>query len=536
MANIADIPGILLLEECVWPAGLRATEHMLKSRIATFPEGQIVAIVGKALRGFISTEIVKYDVENPILTWREATDNGFITNTHNITGNMLYGINLSVWGRIGNIIADKLLLAMGKLIILFNLQGAVLGARIPRYHKFANVMSAEDYIRTNKKGRLIDPELQFYSKFGLRILKVLPKYIGDAESLDYGILLQWRNPLYREGKTSVRFSRVDTLYDYEERHQSRRWVLLLPAAGCEWHKKSGCYMCGFNKTIDEMYEVRAPTAFEIGGIYQIGKQLIEPHKPDMLIIYNAGSFLNDKEIPLSAQLDILEDVAAHPTIKKVTLETRPEFITNEKLSLLASRLQGKRLQLAIGLETASDFVRRYCINKGFTRAGFELAVKIAKSSSVKVMTYVFLKPLYLTEKEAISDAIDSVRYAFSLGSDCVAIEPAFVQEGTIMHDHFLKGSFQPPWLWSIVKVVSDCAHYGPIFIGGFEDEPPPIAVPTNCGHCDPAVIEAFDRYNQTLDIQVLRTLPSCTCKVQWEKELLKEYPPLKLRLFEGQSR
>lgn len=534
MAKIDDIPGILSLEKRVWPTGLRATEGMLKSRIATFPEGQLIAIIEKEIRGYLSVQIIKYDVENPIPTWREATDSGFITNTHTLAGNMLYGVNLSVWGRIGNSISYELLLAAVKLIISSNLQGATLGARIPRYHKFADVMSVEDYIRTTKKGSLIDPELEFYSRFGLRILGFLPKYIEDAESLDYGVLLHWGNPLYREGATSDRFSRVDTLYDYERGHQSCRWVLLLPGAGCAWaKKKSGCYMCGFNKIIDKMYEGRTPTAYELYAIYRIGKQLIEPHKPDMLTIYNAGSFLNDNEIPLSTQIDIFEDVAGHPTIRKVTVETRPEFITANRLSMLTSILQGKKLQLAIGLETASDSVRRYCINKGFTRKAFAMAVKRAKSIGAEIMTYVLLKPLYLTEEEAIADAIESVRYAFGAGSDCVAIEAAFVQEGSVMHKHFSEDNFRPPWLWSIVRVVSDCAHLGPVFIGGFEDEPPPIAVPKNCGRCDPTIIAAFDRYNQTLDIKVLRALPSCTCKGEWEKELLKKGQSLEQRIYAG---
>ena len=514
----------------MWPQDLQATEAMLKSRIEAFPEGQIVAIVQGEVRGFLSTQIMKYDIENPIASWHEATDNGFIKNTHTIAGNMLYGVDLSVWSGGEVNVADELILAAGKLIISFNLEGAILGARIPRYHKFAREMSVEEYVQaTTRMGRLIDPEIHFYSKFGLRILKIVPQYIEDAQSLNHGVLMYWKNPVHRKGARSGTFSRVDQFHDYESRRVACRWTLLLPGAGCEWAKKSGCYMCGFSKTVDEIYQGRQPTAFELSSIYRIGKSLVEQYQPDVLAIYNAGSFLNDKEIPLSVQLDIFEDAARYPTLKSVMVETRPEYVTSEKLSKLTSQLQGKKLQLAIGLEVASDFVRKHCINKGFTRKTFEAAVKRAKAEGADVLTYVFLKPLYLSEKEAITEAIETIKYAFGVGSDAVALEAAFVQEGTVMHKHFLEGCFRPPWLWSIIEVVRSCAHLGPVFIGGFEDEPPPIAVPMNCGLCDPAVTKTFAKYNVTLDIRLLCNT-HCSCKEEWEREILKEYPPLKQRI------
>jgi radical SAM enzyme (TIGR01210 family) len=530
LATMDDIPDIILLEKQVWAEGLRATEAMLKSRIETFPEGQIVAILDGILRGFLSTQILEYDIENPITSWYKATDNGFIKNTHTAKGNLLYGVNLSARPVKEVNVADELVLAAGKLIVSFNLQGAILGARIPSYHKYASKMSIKGYVgTTTKTGRLLDPELNLYRKFGMNIVKIIPEYIEDIQSSNYGVLMYWKNPLHRKDAPSSAFSRIDQIYDYASGSVTSRWTLLLPAAGCQWAKKSGCYMCGFSNRINEVYAGREPTAFEVSGVYRIGRQLIEQHQPDMLSIYNAGSFLNEKEVPLSAQLGIFEDVARHRTIRRVMVETRPEFVTHEKLSTLTSVLRGKKLQLAIGLETVSDFVRTHCINKGFTKETFEAAVKTAKAMGSELLTYVFLKPLFLSEKEAIAEAIETIRYAFSLGSDAVAIEAAFIQEGTVMWNHFIEGRFKPPWLWSIIDVVRNCSNLGPVYIGGFEDEPPPIAVPANCGLCDSTILGAFKNYNKTLDIGFLDNL-NCKCRREWEKELLKEYAPLEERI------
>jgi len=47
----------------------------------------------------------------------------------------------------------------------------------------------------NKK-RLLDKELNFYNKAGLNIIKVIPGYMNDIDSLNYGVLLVWKNPFY----------------------------------------------------------------------------------------------------------------------------------------------------------------------------------------------------------------------------------------------------------------------------------------------------------------------------------------------------
>jgi len=530
-ANLNDIPHILSIEERVWPVGLRANHDMLRSRMLTFPQGQVVATFRDRICGFLSTQICDFDIRNPARSWYQATDSGHIRRTHNPNGNVLFGVNLSALPvREANVV-DALLLAAGELIVRFNLEGAALGARLARYYRFAGSMTADEYARAvTGRGRPIDPELSLYCRYGLKLVMVLPEYIDDAESLNNGVLMFWRNPLHREAGPVTTFSYIDQVYDPAFREAVPRWILLLPGAGCEWAKKSGCLMCGFGKSIAEFWEGRHPTSREIGIIYRLGRRLVQSERPRTLTIYNGGSFLNDREIPLDVQTAILDDVATHESISGITVETRPEFVTSERLSLYMSRLDGKRLCLGIGLESASDLIRQRCINKGFDRVTYERAVKTARDAGAEVLTYVFLKPPYLTEKESIVDAINSVRYAFEVGSHSVAIEAAFVQEGTFLHGLFQKGRFRPPWLWSIAEVLKACAHLGPVLAGGFRDEPPPIAVPANCGECDRDVLEAFEEYNRTLDVSLLGRL-RCHCQREWNAALLQEQDHLSADIF-----
>lgn len=194
-AVMEDVEGILNLEEEVWPEGLRATKDQFVSRIETFPEGILVAAINGTIVGVVATEIVVYDLTKPGLTWAAITDEGFIKKTHNPAGDTLYGVDLSV-SPFGVNAARMLMEQIGKLTIRYHLKRGILGARIPRYHKVASEIKVEEYVNGKKGHRPLDPELAFYTRLGLKIAKIIPDYIKDPESCNYGVLMVWDNPFY----------------------------------------------------------------------------------------------------------------------------------------------------------------------------------------------------------------------------------------------------------------------------------------------------------------------------------------------------
>lgn len=174
---------------------------MFKSRIKTFPEGTLVAVIGNKVVAVVATEIINYNPEKKTLNWYEITDNGYIKKTHNPKGDSLYGVDLSVHPSFQNKgIGKKLMVAVGKLAIKYNLKRGFLGARIPNYYKYAHKIKVEDYVKITEKGGEIppDPELMFYQQLGLKMVKVIPNYFNDPESLNYGVLFVWENPYYNK--------------------------------------------------------------------------------------------------------------------------------------------------------------------------------------------------------------------------------------------------------------------------------------------------------------------------------------------------
>jgi hypothetical protein len=126
---------------------------------------------------------------------------------------------------------------------------------------------------------------------------------------------------------------------------------------------------------------------------------------------------------------MLKKISSNPYIKMLVLETRPEFVTEEKIKEISNLIPDKHVGISIGLEIKDDFYRTICINKGFTLNQFEHAANIIKKY-LNLRSYVLLKPPFLTEKESIYQAIETINYAFDIGCTTVSLESCTVQDYT----------------------------------------------------------------------------------------------------------
>ena len=80
-----------------------------------------------------------------------------------------------------------------------------------------------------------------------------------------------------------------------------------------------------------------------------------------------------------------------------------------------------------------------------------------------------------------------------------------------MEQFYRRGEFRPPWLWSIIEVIKGTCNLGDVRLGGFEDEPPPIAIPSNCSKCSEKIEEMMQKYREINDIKLFDNL-DCECK------------------------
>ena len=338
---------------------------------------------------------------------------------------------------------------------------------------------------------------------------------GDAASLnrkDLSSLVE---------KSQIDFSRIDQIFDVHYNRTITRWTLLLPGTGCSWVRKKhgGCTFCGYHLAIDKATGARLFSKDELLGLCELGRPAWGSELPENLTIFMGGNFVNDKEIPHDAQIAICDMVRNDPALTSLLIETRVEHLKEDRICELVQALgAGKTLRIGIGLESQDDAIRQNIINKGLSKNAYERAIRLLHKHHVEALTYVFIKPMTLSEQEAIDEAIATALYAHQAGSDQIAFEAALIQKDTPMGNAYESGEFKPPWMWSIVEVLRKTHHLGNTQVGKFKDEPPPVAGPKNCSQCTDFFHELFARYRVTRNIAVFENA-DCSCRKEWQDYL-----------------
>lgn len=249
----------------------------------------------------------------------------------------------------------------------------------------------------------------------------------------------------------------------------------------------------------------------------IDTSLAQAQDVDSILCFNGGSFLTDREIPAKARQHLYRRFAAHPTATELLVEARPEMVTDAMLDEAQDIIGGKALKVAIGLESIDDAIRNKTLKKFIGRQSFMRAIERLHARGLKSFVYVFLGAPGLTEAESYQDAYTSIKSLAELGVQEIALSCAFVPPGGQLETLFRAGQFRPPWLWTILRLITDAKqHNWPLSVGGFDDFPPPLAIASNCDRCDAAVLAAIDQVRAT---GRLGCVPDCTCKAGWDQEM-----------------
>ncbi len=281
--------------------------------------------------------------------------------------------------------------------------------------------------------------------------------------------------------------------------------------GCRWARAGGCTMCGY---VGESSEGAVTEESLLNQLeHALEQERGEDVRCDNVKMYTSGTFFDRREIPPEARHRILDTFSD----RRVVVESLPDFVEHDVVSDAVDRV--RELDVAVGLETADDHVRRECVNKYFDYEEFLHAADVAEEAGAGVKSYLLLKPPFLTEKEALEDAVYSVRKAAEV-SHTVSVNPCNVQRYTLVDRQHYRGGYRPPWLWTVVEMLERTADEDTIVVSH------PVAPggdrgAHNCGSCDDDVYDAIQAYNETGDASILEE-PDCSCREQWRALLDRE--------------
>ena len=325
-----------------------------------------------------------------------------------------------------------------------------------------------------------------------------------------------------------------------------RVMIVLRSNGCQHYKTNGgCSMCAhlngspltvkithehyveqWNSVLDGTFNESETTSFNLNDY-------------PVVCVYNLGSLLNPEEIPLETIMYIFNTLNEFKGVKKVIIESRAEYVTEDVLKAIRSVFEGV-VEVGIGVESTNYLVRELCHHKAIkdTKIISE-AVENLRKYGMKALAYVNFKPVFLTESEAINDAIRTSIDCFKVFNfDAVSIEPTSLQENSLANFMYELGIYRVPWLWSLRDIIHGIyeelqAQKLDIRLGGYFDEEVlsgsqgtgfaekneifPHMTSSNCSHCTNRFIDAIKKFNMTYDVKDLDEVKSCPyCYGLWE--------------------
>lgn len=301
---------------------------------------------------------------------------------------------------------------------------------------------------------------------------------------------------------------------YVRGEPAQRLMVILRAPGCAFDRRAegGCNYCGFRHLTTDGRPVTTEDY-----LAQVSQALAKHASawPEIreIDIYNSGNFLNDAEVPAEARAGIFKLCAEVPGVRLIVAESRPEYVHLEKVIAMREAAVTE-LDLAIGLETYDDTLRTR-LQKRFSRADFERAVRTLSHAGIGLLTYLMLKPCQMSDQAALDDVIRAAEYVHGLAAELgipvrIALEPAFVPPATPLATEYLAGAYQPPSLWLVREAAQRLARLGEVTVGLWDETLDPLAVPSSCPDCRDRLVDALRRFNLTQQADTLDVAP-CSC-------------------------
>ena len=325
-----------------------------------------------------------------------------------------------------------------------------------------------------------------------------------------------------------------------------RIMIVLRANGCEHYKKNGgCSMCSHFNGIDrealittEEYVQQWDSVLNGSAVKEKNKKFNINEFP-VVCVYNLGSLLNENEISAEAVNYIFNSLNIHKGIKKIIIESRTEYINEKSIKNIRNVYHDGIVEIGIGIESTNKNIRELCHHKGFEDLEIvKEAIEVMHKYNCKALAYINFKPIFLTESEAIEDAIKTAIDCLDMGFDAISIEPTSLQNYSLANYLYQLGNYRVPWLWSARDVITGIYDRNKgkkldIRLGGYFDEEVlsgsqgigyelkneifPNMTSLNCDECSSQFIKCIKKYNMTDDIKELYKVKNCTkCYKLWE--------------------
>ncbi|QNK55223.1 GNAT family N-acetyltransferase [Paenibacillus sp. PAMC21692] len=193
-----DFAGLIAVQKACFPPPfpeeLLWNEEQLACHVETFPEGAICAEIDGVIVGSMTGLIVDMADYGHDHSWSAVTDDGYIRN-HNPRGQTLYVVDIGVvpaYRQSG--LGKWMMQTLYETVVHLGLDRLLGGGRMPGYGERAGMATPEQYVAKVLSGEWNDPVISFLLRCGRMPVGIANGYLEDEQSLNYAVLMEWRNP------------------------------------------------------------------------------------------------------------------------------------------------------------------------------------------------------------------------------------------------------------------------------------------------------------------------------------------------------
>jgi len=180
-------------------------------------------------------------------------------------------------------------------------------------------------------------------------------------------------------------------------------ILFLKLGCCAWGK---CLFCGYGRI-----QGKKPTVEGLERDFDSFFSMLD--EVEHVKVFGSGSWLDDEQVLEEARRYFI-DLCRKRGVRKLTVESRPEFITKDRLK----EFKDIDFEIAIGLEIANNKILEK-IDKGFRLEDFERAVEVIHSAGGKMRSYLLVNLPFVKDME--KELEKSVDYALKHSDSVVLI-------------------------------------------------------------------------------------------------------------------
>ncbi|MHB8584496.1 MAG: archaeosine biosynthesis radical SAM protein RaSEA [Thermoplasmatota archaeon] len=306
--------------------------------------------------------------------------------------------------------------------------------------------------------------------------------------------------------------------DRLENRAVQAFVVILRTRGCRWALGGGCTFCGY---VNDSF-IRKIEPAEL--VQQFDRALERYHGEPILKIYTSGSFFDPYEVGDDAQVAIASRIPR--TVEKLNVEAQAPDVTLDRVAAVVAALAARpaatvagvgetHLEVGVGIEAAHAEVARFSVNKEFFLPDFVQASAVAAKAGASLKAYTMVKPPFLTEREALEEAVETARLTGPHAST-VSLNPTNIQKHTLVEDLWKRAEYRPPWLWTVIEALKRSRAIIPAATAVKSD---PVGGGMvrgahNCGRCDDHALRAIQAFNVSQDVAVFDDV-RCSCRERW---------------------